>query len=633
MADAWYISNSGSVEGPLSAAELRDRAANGRLRPTDSVSADRVKWVPANSVAGLAFPTRPPLLETVVAGSIHLRDVLPDTGPFLTPLLSVSGYELLGTLGTGACGVVYKARQEKLNRIVAMKTVLMPDKTSREMLDRFKQEAVSLARMHHPNIVAVYDGGECDMPKGQVYFAMELLDGEDAAARLDRNGSFDEPTAWLIARQTAAALAHAATHGVIHRDIKPANLFLVEPPTGFPLPPDVPMVKVTDFGLALTRGGSIESDQRQTAAGVLLGTPIFMAPEQFTGSDVDPRADIYSLGATMYQLLSGKPPFDCRTVWEVMMRKSAPPPRLTPPISPESIELVAAMMANDAQDRPADYAALIARIDALPCLEGKFAVSGTFAATGRSSAPVITVPAVPTVSEQRAASLPRRPIWVYAITALALIAFGMGLAGLVRVLNRPIDQTEPPTNASQTPVPKATVYVPRDAEALYTGQAIGWNGQGVSIEEDEEKKPVLTIESKATRVLRTAENFRVVLAVDYFKASTVEMTIATTGDSHDTPRWLVRLDPKSGVVFGKQTKGGFEALAAPIPFPPTRMNQPPYLELKYERSGGVLTAWFDNKPLGQTPDAGLKTTEFRIQTTGGPVRIESAELVELVEVK
>src|SRR6266545_1422871 len=391
MSDEWYIDAGGRVEGPVSAGELRERAAAGLLAPTDSVSADRVKWVPAGNVAELAFPVpkqRRPLMETVVSGSVPPGGAPSGVDTSVVPVVSIPGYSLLDTLGTGACGVVYKARHQTLNRVVALKTVLVPDRASHDLIERFKQEAVSLARLQHPNIVTVYDSGICETPKDQVYFAMELLDGEDLDQRVERAGPLDERTAWLIARQTAAALAHAAKLGIIHRDIKPANLYLVPPPMGFPLPPDVPMVKVTDFGLALSRGPN-EEEQRQTAAGVMLGTPVYMAPEQFTGSDVDPRADIYSLGATVFHVLTGHPPFDGRTVWEVMKKKSWPAPRLAPPVSAETADLVAAMLATEAAGRPADYAELIARIDALPCLDGAFGASGRHSA---ASAPVIALP-------------------------------------------------------------------------------------------------------------------------------------------------------------------------------------------------------------------------------------------------
>jgi eukaryotic-like serine/threonine-protein kinase len=185
MAIEWYIDAGGHVEGPLSPGELNDRAAGGALSPTDSVSADRVTWVPANTVPGLTFPVRArqPLTQTVVSGSVYAASGPATYEPSAAPVVTVDGYKILDTLGAGACGVVYKALHEKLNRVVALKTVLMPDKAPPDLLNRFQQEAVSLAKLHHPNIVSVYDSGMCATPSGQAFFAMELLDGEDLDVR------------------------------------------------------------------------------------------------------------------------------------------------------------------------------------------------------------------------------------------------------------------------------------------------------------------------------------------------------------------------------------------------------------------------------------------------------------------
>ena len=633
MAQEWYIDAGGRSEGPLSAGELRERAAAGQLGPTDRVSTDRVAWVFAGSVPGLVFSARPPgrpLLETVVSGSLQAGDsTTTTTAPDAPP--SIPGYEIRGVLGTGACGVVYRAWHENLKRVVALKTVRLARNTSPDVVERFEQEARALAGLQHPNIVAVYDRGHAD---GRAYFAMELLDGEDLGARIDRAGPLDERTAWLVARQAAAALAHAAKRGVTHRDVKPANLFLVPAPTGFPLPPDVPMVKVTDFGLALTSGPD-DIDQRQTAAGVLLGTPIYMAPEQFVGSSVGPKADVYSLGATVYQALSGQPPFDGRTVWEVMNKKSGPAPRLDPLVSEASADLVAAMLAADAADRPS-YVDLIARIDALPCLDGAFSATGLPAMSGRmpvAPAPVVPEPVLPALAVVR----PRKR-WIYWAALIGLGAV-IGWAVLVGIVIRPTTQ-KVPDGARSDETPKA--YTTGTLHLLYTsGELTGWRTAGGvwRIEEDSpvEKTPVITGYGMVVRPFDPAPDFRITLGIDPYTSTTVELQIAATAAPLAT-RWLVRFDRAVGCSFGKRVGAGpFERVGEVVPIPTpqalTEEERRPYLEVKYERAGGALVAWFRGQALGQTSDAGLTANELRVQTTGGSIRIDYAALEDLAEQK
>ncbi|MGE0609927.1 MAG: serine/threonine-protein kinase, partial [Pirellulales bacterium] len=215
------------------------------------------------------------------------------------PNSSIPGYQILGVLGYGGMGVVYRARQKNLGRPVALKTVLVSQSAAPTMLARFEQEAMTVAQLGHPNIVVAYDFGS---HQGRLYLAMELIDGEDLFAFIQRRERLDERTAWGLARQAAAGLAQAARLGVVHRDVKPGNMLLVEPPEGSQLPPGLPMLKLTDFGLALITTEQ-EADDRLTLAGSALGTPRYMAPEQFQGSDVDARADIYALGATVYHML------------------------------------------------------------------------------------------------------------------------------------------------------------------------------------------------------------------------------------------------------------------------------------------------------------------------------------------
>jgi hypothetical protein len=176
-------------------------------------------------------------------------------------------------------------------------------------------------------------------------------------------------------------------------------------------------------------------------------------------------------------------------------------------------------------------------------------------------------------------------------------------------------------------------YVAGSSDALYDGRSVvGWMGQGLMVEDDGENKPVLAFEGTATHALKPKPHFRVILAIDRHDAAAVEVVVATAGPAPGDARWLVRLDRDAGVAFGRQAgRGAFEPAAPPVPFPPPKPGRPPYLELKYERAGGTLTAWLDNQQLGQVSSDGLKTTELRVQALGGAVRIESAEQAELVE--
>jgi hypothetical protein len=524
----------------------------------------------------------------------------------------VPGYEILGTLGCGACGVVFRARQIKLDRVVALKAVMVPRENARVAVARFEQEAVALAKLRHPNIVAVYDCGHHD---GRVYFAMELLDGEDLCRRIDRAGRLDERTAWGIARQTAAGLAHAAEHGVFHRDIKPANLFLVPPPTGFPLPSGVPMVKVTDFGLALTRRAEgAEADQRLTTVGMVLGTPVYMAPEQFAKSDIDHRADIYSLGATVYHALTGQAPFDGVSVWDIMVKKTEPFARPGPPVSADSADLLTAMMAGKPDERIGSYTELITRIDALPCM--------------------LAEPAAP--APRRSAG--RRPRWrVYATAAVA----GLVLAGGTVVGAKLLKGGRNPDPDSGPRVAGPVTYVSAGPPAaLFNSESVaGWAGPGWAIERDDEQVPVLTGTTGVRRSLPlpVPRAFRVVLGLDLHKAAATEVVIAVgEGPPESAPRWSLRITRDGGAVLGRRSgeRGEFRPLAEPVPFPtPAELEgKPPYQEVRYDRAGGKFAVWFRTRPVGTFDDDGtLKTTEIRLVIDGGPVRIESAAVEELRE--
>jgi len=210
-------------------------------------------------------------------------------------------YELLEEVARGGMGIVYRARQVSLNRIVAVKLMRDSAPAGAEELKRFKVEAGAAAKLKHPHIVAIHEVGE---QNGRHYFAMDLVEGGDLA-RHTREGPLPPRQAAELVATIAEAVQHAHEKGVLHRDLKPANVLLDGEGRPF----------VTDFGLAR----SLDADSSLTLTGQVLGTPGYMPPEQATGAGtVGPAADIYSLGAVLYHLLTGRAPFVGGTPAETM---------------------------------------------------------------------------------------------------------------------------------------------------------------------------------------------------------------------------------------------------------------------------------------------------------------------------
>ena len=216
----------------------------------------------------------------------------------------IPGYQLLGKLGKGAMATVYKAKQLSLDRTVAIKVLPKKMNDNAEFVDRFYKEGKAAAKLSHNNIVGAYDVGST--PDGYHFFVMEYIEGDTLYDIMAKGKSFSEAEALDIMIQLTDALAHAHQRGLIHRDIKPKNIILT--PQG--------VAKLTDLGLARA------VDDKQAAemeAGKAYGTPYYISPEQIRGEvDIDFRADIYSLGATMYHIVTGKPPFDGETPTSVM---------------------------------------------------------------------------------------------------------------------------------------------------------------------------------------------------------------------------------------------------------------------------------------------------------------------------
>jgi tRNA A-37 threonylcarbamoyl transferase component Bud32 len=258
---------------------------------------------------------------------------------------SPAGFELLGELGRGGMGVVYKARQSALNRVVALKMVLGGHYAQDADRLRFMAEAEAVASVKHPNVVQVYEFGYSDE---QPYFAMEYLDGGSLARRLSECGRMSPAAAARLVEQIAQGVQAAHDVGLIHRDLKPGNILLQVPRASHaelclsesPQTTSSLIPKVTDFGLAKHAS---RADITQT--GVVIGTPAYMAPEQAAGHGklVGPGADVYALGAILYECLSGRPPFTADNSAAILARVAnddALPVRQFAPDVPADLELI-----------------------------------------------------------------------------------------------------------------------------------------------------------------------------------------------------------------------------------------------------------------------------------------------------
>ena len=258
-------------------------------------------------------------------------------------------YTIEGEIGRGGMGVVYRARDERLQRRVAIK-VLPPELAfQQDIRERFTREAQTAARLSHPHIVPIHSVGE---GQGLVYFVMGYVDGESVAARIRRRGSLPVEEVRRIMMETADALSAAHAMSVIHRDIKPDNI-LLEGTRG--------RVMVTDFGIA--KALSATSGATLTGIGVAIGTPAFMSPEQAAGErDIDGRSDLYSLGVVTYQMLTGALPFNAPSVAGILMKQitePAPDLRIKRPDTPEDLaQAVGRCLEKDPESRWATADAL-----------------------------------------------------------------------------------------------------------------------------------------------------------------------------------------------------------------------------------------------------------------------------------
>ena len=349
----------------LEAAELSDEAARtaflDRACGGDAGLRDRVEALlrshdPAGSFLGtpavaipdlhyaatLAFSTDPDHAATQPGdGTSHADDDEPLT--FLAPatrldsLGRIGHYAVLQVLGRGGFGIVLRAFDDMLHRVVAVKVLSPQLAATSPARKRFLREARSSAQVRHENVVQVYEVGEQPLP----YLVMEFIPGETLQQRLDRTGPLDVPEVLRIGRQIAEGLAAAHATDLIHRDIKPGNVLLEG---------GTQKVKITDFGLARAA-----DDASISQSGIIAGTPMYMAPEQAKGETLDHRADLFSLGSVLYQMVAGRPPFRANGTLAVLKRVAEDSPRPIREVIPETpqwlCDIISKLHAKDPEGR------------------------------------------------------------------------------------------------------------------------------------------------------------------------------------------------------------------------------------------------------------------------------------------
>ncbi len=385
-------------------------------------------------------------------------------------------YRLLDPLGRGGMGTVYEAVQEGLGRRVAVKLLDPRLAADRGQLERFRREAEVVAALGHPNIVQVtdFEYAEPDPTlrapgdNQQPFLVMELLRGESLGSAIARQSALPFGRVAFIAAQVLSALSAAHRAGVVHRDVKPDNIFLLSDAAV----PDT--VKVLDFGIAkLADDGLMGGQAKLTGTGAMLGTPAFMAPEQARGAlDVDPRADVYAVGATMYQALSGRLPYEAPSIPALLFAivEQSPPPltELRPDVPAELVAIVERAMAKDREGRFPDAEAMRRALSPWSGLPASIpppvsVTAATIADSGQPSAGAVRTPVLvhktppPNVSTVKPIEPPKRRsiavlVMSTVIAIVAVLTLGAVLIVSIIMKERPALKPEEVASAASAPV-------------------------------------------------------------------------------------------------------------------------------------------------------------------------------------